>query len=754
MTCKSICNWIIIFNILQQIHSFDTTLNINSIPQSQQYDMMKFGANSGWIDLGGGIILNGELIEDRSFRRDINYNSLDSNNHAYTVTIPGDNTLTKYYNGYAIINRTSNQYPINIYKKIIAPIIANTEYTLSFSILTDNLPSNSNIDIVLWNHLISNNLASKTITITNTNGIWTRYTVTLTPTANEYKLFPQLMFSIGTTTPNAIGSFGLDEIRFSMTSATNSFPIIDSNVVDMINQIGIKSLRWPGGIDVDTFQWKESIGTLNKRGEIQAQKGEYQTASYGLDEFMNLCETNDIIPYLQVNIIDSEQSAIDLIEYLIGDQATTYGAMRMDNGHLEAYNIKYFELGNEPNSNYGLNYSYADSGKGYATLAYKIGNVILNKWLSIKGNVNDIYLISATEMQFQLADWISIDLPSVNLVRQWNNDVYNFPSYDVLSVVNGVSGHYYSFFGKQTGDVQSVFEYLMSGSQVMYQEIMDDISISTGDKSNFWISEYGTIINNETNDAILPQHLYDFQAGLNIANILIGILSDYENIYFGAHIHNLAEEIGFGIINRDKTSGDWCLRPTGIVIKLLSIFSNQTVYNCSVSNTDPITITTGDGSVPSGITYNRLKCIATDQLIAILNLNYDQNANVSISINAMNLKDNLIKVSEYYHDNLYANNEVNTNNIGINEYNTSYSQHSNTFGIININIKPHSLVLIHIDYETIVTSYSTTIIETTAIGSTTIISTEASVDAAIITTVTLNLYILVINSLFLINYQL
>eukprot|EP01083_Nonionella_stella_P236352 830219_1 len=375
---------------------------------------------------------------------------------------------------------------------------------------------------------------------------------------------------------------------------------------------------------------KASVSTLNQRGEVPASRGEYQTVSFGLDEFMTLCGTNNIIPYLQVNIIQGQQSAIDLIEYLIGNESTTFGSMRINNGHSEPYIIKYIELGNEPNSNYALNFSYSHSGKGYAILAESVGAAILNQWQSIEGNTNDIYLISATEMQFQLADWISVDVPTVNLVRLWNRDVYNSSSIDVSSTVNGVSGHYYSYFGSHHGDIQTVFEYLMSGSQVMHDTVIDHLS-TVSESGGVWVSEYGTVIQNEASDAILPQYLSDFQAGLNIANILIGILSNIDVLYHGAHIHNLAEEVGFGMMKRNKSTGNWYLRPTGIVFKLLSNFANQTVHNCTVSDNDPIDIIHGDGSVPSGIRYDRLKCIASHEYIAILNLNYNTSVNVSVS---------------------------------------------------------------------------------------------------------------------------
>ena len=58
----------------------------------------------------------------------------------------------------------------------------------------------------------------------------------------------------------------------------------------------------------------------------------------------------------------------DLVEYCHGGADTTWGKRRIADGHPEAYDVKYFELGNEQ-----YNPSYADQVTNMEARAAKLG---------------------------------------------------------------------------------------------------------------------------------------------------------------------------------------------------------------------------------------------------------------------------------------------------------------------------------------------------------------------------------------------
>jgi alpha-L-arabinofuranosidase len=70
-------------------------------------------------------------------------------------------------------------------------------------------------------------------------------------------------------------------------------------------------------------------------------------SGWGPFEMMRLCDALGIEPVFTTNAVGPEtpQDMADLIEYLYGGATTTWGKMRIDDGHPEPYETKFFELG-------------------------------------------------------------------------------------------------------------------------------------------------------------------------------------------------------------------------------------------------------------------------------------------------------------------------------------------------------------------------------------------------------------------------
>ena len=74
-----------------------------------------------------------------------------------------------------------------------------------------------------------------------------------------------------------------------------------------------------------------------------------QTNDVGMDEFMTLCKLIGVEPYITVNAgFGDAHSAAEEVEYMNGAVNTRLGAMRARNGHPEPYQIKFWDIGNEP----------------------------------------------------------------------------------------------------------------------------------------------------------------------------------------------------------------------------------------------------------------------------------------------------------------------------------------------------------------------------------------------------------------------
>jgi alpha-L-arabinofuranosidase len=136
-------------------------------------------------------------------------------------------------------------------------------------------------------------------------------------------------------------------------------------------------LRFPGGnyLEGDTpatrFDWKRTIHGLGKRPGHPQPWGYRSSDGLGLLEFLEWCEDLRMQPVLAVYAGYSFQTkgikpgpalepyvrdALDEIEYVTGDPAKGWGAVRAADGHPAPFALTYVEIGNEdpggPESDY------------------------------------------------------------------------------------------------------------------------------------------------------------------------------------------------------------------------------------------------------------------------------------------------------------------------------------------------------------------------------------------------------------------
>jgi len=138
----------------------------------------------------------------------------------------------------------------------------------------------------------------------------------------------------------------------------------------ILEDLHIPLIRFPGGTDVDYYEWFTLIDHVPGKWEIRPTYSgriapEYVTDNrMGLDEFLNLCKRLRSEPLLVVNLGDaffkkesiekSAQEAAGMVAYCNAstEQETgleiNWALVREKNGQKNPYKVKYFEIGNEP----------------------------------------------------------------------------------------------------------------------------------------------------------------------------------------------------------------------------------------------------------------------------------------------------------------------------------------------------------------------------------------------------------------------
>ncbi|HVU26515.1 MAG TPA: alpha-L-arabinofuranosidase C-terminal domain-containing protein [Verrucomicrobiae bacterium] len=140
------------------------------------------------------------------------------------------------------------------------------------------------------------------------------------------------------------------------------------DLMQMLVDMNPKFLRFPGGNYVegnmiaDWYDWKKTVGPVEQRHGHSSPWSYRSTDGLGFLEFLEWCEDMKAQPVLAVyagyslkgmhvdpgpDLQPYVQSALDEIEYVIGDTNTTWGAERAKDGHLAPFVLHYVEIGNE-----------------------------------------------------------------------------------------------------------------------------------------------------------------------------------------------------------------------------------------------------------------------------------------------------------------------------------------------------------------------------------------------------------------------
>jgi alpha-N-arabinofuranosidase len=122
-----------------------------------------------------------------------------------------------------------------------------------------------------------------------------------------------------------------------------------TDVLDLLRELRMGVLRWPGGNFVSNYHWTDGIGpqpARPRRPEL-AWGGE-ESNRFGTDEFLAYCHELHTTPYICLNMgTGSLEEALAWIEYCNSARDTAWAARRRENGHAEPYGVRYWGLGNE-----------------------------------------------------------------------------------------------------------------------------------------------------------------------------------------------------------------------------------------------------------------------------------------------------------------------------------------------------------------------------------------------------------------------
>ncbi|MFC7579771.1 alpha-N-arabinofuranosidase [Schaalia naturae] len=122
-----------------------------------------------------------------------------------------------------------------------------------------------------------------------------------------------------------------------------------TDVMDLVGELGVSDIRYPGGNFVSGYRWEDGIGAPGQRPRrLDLAWHSLETNEFGLDEFARWARRTRTDPVMAVNLgTRGAQEALDLLEYCNVSSGTRLSDQRRSNGAEAPYRIRTWCLGNE-----------------------------------------------------------------------------------------------------------------------------------------------------------------------------------------------------------------------------------------------------------------------------------------------------------------------------------------------------------------------------------------------------------------------
>lgn len=147
------------------------------------------------------------------------------------------------------------------------------------------------------------------------------------------------------------------------------------DVRDLVRELGVSAIRYPGGNFVSGFRWEDSVGPREQRPtRIDLAWHSTETNEVGLHEFHRWLESIDSELVLAVNLgTRGTLEALDLLEYANLPGGSARARERASNGRPDAFDVRMWCLGNEMDGPWQLGHRSADD---YGKLAAQTGRAM------------------------------------------------------------------------------------------------------------------------------------------------------------------------------------------------------------------------------------------------------------------------------------------------------------------------------------------------------------------------------------------
>ncbi len=141
-----------------------------------------------------------------------------------------------------------------------------------------------------------------------------------------------------------------------------------SDVLELTRELGVSTVRYPGGNFVSGYRWEDGVGPVDQRPtRLDLAWHSTDPNLVGVDEFAKWSAKAGVEPMMAVNLgTRGTQEALDILEYCNIKGGTALSEQRKANGAVEPHRITMWCLGNEMDGPWQIGHKTASE---YARLA-------------------------------------------------------------------------------------------------------------------------------------------------------------------------------------------------------------------------------------------------------------------------------------------------------------------------------------------------------------------------------------------------
>lgn len=290
------------------------------------------------------------------------------------------------------------------------------------------------------------------------------------------------------------------------------------DVIEMIKELNVPIIRYPGGNFVSGYNWEDGTGDKSKRPKkMELAWQSIETNEVGIDEFQEWARRAGSEIMMAVNLgTRGADDARNLVEYCNSDTDTYYAEMRRKNGLEKPFGIKTWCLGNEMDGDWQICHK----------TAYEYGRIACETAKLMKWTDPSIELVACGSA--------NINMPTFG---EWERTVLR----ECYDHVDYISLH--NYYGNPNNDTAAYFASAVDMDSFIKQvaAICDEIKTEkNSDKTvNLSFDEWNIWFHSSEQDKQIPkwqvappllEDIYNLEDAVVLGNLLITLINNSDRI--------------------------------------------------------------------------------------------------------------------------------------------------------------------------------------------------------------------------------